>query len=374
MQTVTLTESTLGTLPAAQDYQLRVQPHLASTGWYAATLAVNFTWSSTTGWGCGLDTSTQVAIASIAADSGTSATDLITNVAANTVRGTGEPGATVVLTRAGTQVGTATVAADGTWSVPVTLTEGAATYTATATAQAGNTATASHDIRLDTVAPVVTQAAPCTTTGNPVSGVAGATWCRQTSLGWSMTATDTGGSGIATREYADSGTAYQAYSGTVTMAEAAGRVMRARATDVAGNVSTVSTGTYYVDGTGPTLTVTAPSPGLSLSLAVLGPLLNSSCSGMFACGTSSDAVSGQSQQVGWKLTHDGLLSDTCYTASGTTSCTGYAFQAGRGTLPSWEATRSRSVYSVLSSYVFAARAVDNAGNVTTVEFTFSTVL
>ncbi len=61
-----------------------------------------------------------------------------------TISGTGEPGAMIAVTVDGTSVGTATVAADGTWMLPTTsaLTNGSHTAVATATDGAGNTAMA----------------------------------------------------------------------------------------------------------------------------------------------------------------------------------------------------------------------------------------
>jgi uncharacterized repeat protein (TIGR01451 family) len=60
-----------------------------------------------------------------------------------TLSGTGETGATVAVTIDGTSVGSAVVAADGTWTLPLTssLSNGAHAVVATATDPAGNTAT-----------------------------------------------------------------------------------------------------------------------------------------------------------------------------------------------------------------------------------------
>jgi MYXO-CTERM domain-containing protein len=68
-----------------------------------------------------------------------------------TITGTGEVGATVVVSVDGTEVGTTTVAADGTWSVVVStaLAEGPHTVSASATDTLGNTASTENDFTVD---------------------------------------------------------------------------------------------------------------------------------------------------------------------------------------------------------------------------------
>ncbi|HWJ65644.1 MAG TPA: Ig-like domain-containing protein [Nocardioides sp.] len=84
-----------------------------------------------------------------------------------TISGTGEPGATVEVSIDGVVVGTAEVAADGTWSVDVTspLADGPHTVEATQTDDAGNTsAPTAVDVVVDTpVPPAPTVEAPATT-------------------------------------------------------------------------------------------------------------------------------------------------------------------------------------------------------------------
>lgn len=91
-----------------------------------------------------VDTETEVAITSPA--DGATTLDSTPNV-----RGTGEPGATVVVTIDGEEVGTATVGGDGTWVVPVTtpLANGEYTAEATATDSVGNTASATSTFTVD---------------------------------------------------------------------------------------------------------------------------------------------------------------------------------------------------------------------------------
>ena len=80
-----------------------------------------------------------VTINKISPDSGSSASDGVTNVAVVTVSGTTEANSTVKLFDGGNQAGTATADSSGNWSVTnVTLSEGVNNLTATATDAAGN--------------------------------------------------------------------------------------------------------------------------------------------------------------------------------------------------------------------------------------------
>lgn len=130
----------------------------------------------------------------ISSDSGSSSTDMITNVAAQTFSGTAEANASVQVVYNGTTK-TTTANGSGAWSVALTLAEGAKTATVTSTDAAGNTNSATPSLRLDTIAPTVTSETPvagtqytdstwddtCATRGGP--GICG-------------TAADTNGSGI----------------------------------------------------------------------------------------------------------------------------------------------------------------------------------
>lgn len=88
-----------------------------------------------------------------ACDSGI-AGDNLTNDATPTIRGTGEPGATVTVTSPTGEVLTTTVAADSTWSVTpgTALPDGAASFAVTATDAAGNTASTMVSLTVNSVA------------------------------------------------------------------------------------------------------------------------------------------------------------------------------------------------------------------------------
>ena len=101
---------------------------------------------------------TPVITNSISTDSGASGSDRVTNVAAQTLSGTAEAGSTVTISRGATTYPSVVAAANGTWTVPVTLAEGANSFTAVATDPAGNSSTASAGVSatLDTGLPTVT--------------------------------------------------------------------------------------------------------------------------------------------------------------------------------------------------------------------------
>jgi hypothetical protein len=97
----------------------------------------------------------------IGADSGVSASDGITNVAANRVLGSGAPGTTVEVRRGSTLVGTGTVTPAGTFDVPVTLVDGAQNLSVQLVNAAGVASAATTlQVTLDQVAPVVVPRTP----------------------------------------------------------------------------------------------------------------------------------------------------------------------------------------------------------------------
>lgn len=273
---------------------------------------------------CGTDDNTFVTIASLGQDSGSSNTDFVTNVAANTVNGTGEPGATISVRRGGAQIGTATVNSLGNWSAVVALgAEGQFAISAVATDLSGNTATASQNIWLDVTAPGVPGlASPClnadgsSAVGNPVAGLAGANWCKLTSRPFNATyptsAVDAGPSTTTGLQYTDNGSAWTNFpstdgfqTGSYTMLESARRDMQARAVDLAGNIGPVRAVTYYIDGTAPTVNVTSPAQVNYSSVTALRNAVSAACGATtrVACGTIDDTISGPSTAVApsWQL-------------------------------------------------------------------------
>ncbi len=344
-------------------------PRTGSSHWYSVTGRAGTAWVSTSARAAYVaDDTTTVSIVSMSGDSGSSSTDFITRNASTTLTGTAEIGATIAVRRGGSTIATATANGSGAWtSTTFTLNEGLQDLDAVATDGFANTATATRvGVRLDTVAPVTSRTDTCSNVGNAAPS---GSWCKVTSLSMTASFSDAG-SGLAagTSEFNNAGAGWTAYTGPLSLAEANGRVVGLRATDVAGNLGSSSV-TYYIDGTAPNLAITAPTDGLSLSLALLGSLLSTSCGGKTACGTSSDAVSGLASvsSVTWQLKRG----SQCLLAGGSYgTCT---MVAAIGTLPSWTTSTSGG-YSALSSYVLTVSSTDAAGNVQTVSVSFSTLL
>lgn len=99
-------------------------------------------------------------LTSISNDPG--AIDQITNVPAQTITGTAEPGSSVTLSRGATTFPAVLTAADGTFAAAVTLVEGSNTFTATATDTADNSSppAAPFTATLDTLSPTLTVTDP----------------------------------------------------------------------------------------------------------------------------------------------------------------------------------------------------------------------
>ena len=205
---------------------------------------------------------------SISNDSGT-AGDRVTNVAAQTLSGTAEAGSTVTISRGATAFSSVVAAANGTYSVPVTLVEGANSFTAVATDQAGNNSPTStaFTVTLDTVLPGLSITDPKNGVAyKDNSGPAAGRWANTCAgaPGACGTASDSG-SGVTSVRLAlrdttantcwtGTGTTYAAcgsalgVSGTTTWSKAiayavvAGRSLQltVTVTDLAGNVATTT--------------------------------------------------------------------------------------------------------------------------------------
>ncbi len=205
---------------------------------------------------------------SIGTDSGTPG-DRVTNVAAQTLSGTAEAGSTVTVSRGATTFPSVVAAANGTWSAPVTLSEGANSFTAVATDPAGNSSTASAGLpaTLDTLLPTVTTTDPkggvayrdtmgpaagrwantcsgtpgaCGTSSDSGSGVTSVTLVlRDVNAGTCWTGT---GSNYATCGSPVAVTGTTTWSKAIAYAVVAGRSLQltVTATDLAGNIGTTS--------------------------------------------------------------------------------------------------------------------------------------
>src|SRR5207248_2083017 len=182
-----------------------------------------------------------------ASDSGSSSTDNLTNVTTPTFTGTAEAGSTVQLFRGGsTLIGTGTADGSGNWTITSSaLTDGTYSITAKATDVVGNVSSASGvlSITIDTTppssAPTTPDMAAASDSGSSstdnITNVTTPAFSGTAESGSTVTLFSDGG-------HAGSGTA-AAYSNSAitTSALTAGtHSITAKATDVAGNVSSAS--------------------------------------------------------------------------------------------------------------------------------------
>ncbi|MFE7226183.1 Ig-like domain-containing protein, partial [Nocardioides sp. NPDC057577] len=174
-----------------------------------------------------------------------------------TITGTGEPGATVEVSMDGTVIGTATVDADGGWTLPTTdaLAEGEHTVSAIQTDEAGNVSPAdSNTFTIDTAgpeAPVITGPADGSTIGPDVQTVTGTAEPNATvnvtvdGVDHETTANAEGAWSI------DVGTPFAEGEHTATATQ----------TDAAGNTSPAATSTFTVDASEEAPVITSPESG-----------------------------------------------------------------------------------------------------------------
>jgi len=270
-------------------------------------------------------------------------TDNITSITTPTFTGTAEANATVRLydTDGTTVLGTATADGSGNWSITSsTLSAGSHTITAKATDAAGNVSAASSGlvVTIDTTAP----SAPVVTgitTDTGTSATDGITNDQSLIINGTAEANSTvevfkGGVSIGTATTNGSGAWSFDYTGT-TLAEGS-YTFTAKATDVAGNVSALSSGlTVTIDTTAPAV----------------------------------PAVTGISTDTGVNST-DGITTDTTLVINGTGPAStlievfmggisiGTATSDGTG---AWSFDYTGTSLA-LGSYVFTAKSKDTAGN------------
>lgn len=160
---------------------------------------------------------------------------------------------TVTATDAGSGVDRIEYSLDGqpyaAYTAPVTVNQpGQHTVSYRATDKAGNTSTAASASFTvvaapgDTTPPTVTAA---------VAGQQDGSWSYVGSATVTLTAADTGGSGLLRVEYALDGQGYIVYTGPVTVNTPGQHTFSYRATDRAGNVSTTGSTTFNVVESGP---------------------------------------------------------------------------------------------------------------------------
>ncbi|MBS2025887.1 MAG: Ig-like domain repeat protein, partial [Deltaproteobacteria bacterium] len=194
-------------------------------------------------------------------------TAALTNSKNPAITGTAEVGASVVVKdeNGNTLCSIASVPAGGAWSCPASaaaLSDGAHTLTATATDAAGNTATSSKSMTVDTQAPAValTTAALVSTHTPAISGAA--------EVGASVVVKDENGNVLCTVASVGSNGTFSCPVSASALADGA-HTLTATATDAAGNTGTASK-TMTVDTTAPAVALTTPAAINSTTPAISG--------------------------------------------------------------------------------------------------------
>ncbi|MFY9914521.1 MAG: Ig-like domain-containing protein, partial [Nocardioidaceae bacterium] len=204
---------------------------------------------------------------SISADTGASSTDQVTKTTAQTLSGTAEPGSTVIVKRGTTTMSTVTANASGIFTTTsLNLVAGVNSFTATSTDSAGNVSavSATFPVTLDTSVP----AKPVLTGISNDTGVS--TTDEITNVATQVVSgTAEAGSEVTVKQTVPStatlGTSSTDGSGAFTFAmdftPNQATTITATATDLAGNISTASTGLVVkVDQIAPTTTVNSITP------------------------------------------------------------------------------------------------------------------
>lgn len=190
---------------------------------------------------------------SISADTGSSTSDRVTNVASQTLTGTAEAGASVTVTRGGAAF-TGTADGSGAWSITVTLVEGANSLSVAQVDPAGNTSagTSVPSISLDTTLPTGSFTSPangasltsnsyktgCAAANFSICGVAADTLGTNPSgLSTVTVSLSRSGSSVFTDQPATGTASWSYLTGNLTSGS---YVATAKVTDKAGNLRTVT--------------------------------------------------------------------------------------------------------------------------------------
>ncbi|WP_255442010.1 Ig-like domain-containing protein [Corallococcus sp. Z5C101001] len=234
-----------------------------------------------------------------------------------TITGTSTGATSVTVTYNGTTYGPIPVDGSGNWSytLPVSLTDGTYTVTATATDAAGNTSTTDDTtFTVDLTDPEVGITTPAngatlgtdtvTVTGTSV----GATFVTLTFEGTSYGPISVDGNG------------HWSYTLPGPLAEGSYTVT-AVATDAAGNTSTPATSTFTVDLTAPTVAITAPANGstvLTNTVTVTGTSTGATSVSLVFDGTSYGPISVDGSG-NWSFTPPVTLTQRAYTVTAVSS-------------------------------------------------------
>jgi large repetitive protein len=277
-------------------------------------------------------------------DTGTSASDGLTNVATPTVTGTAEAGATVKLYDGATQVGSATADGSGNWSITSsTLAEGGHTISAVASDAAGNVGATSGPlaVTIDTTAPIM--AITSDVSMLKAGETATVTFTFSEDPGTTFTIGDVTVGGGTLGAISGTGltrTAVYTPDANVNNGTASITVTHGSYTDAAGNAgAAATTPSLTFDTLAPTLTITSDVPTLKVGEAATITFTFSEDPGAsFAWdGSSGDvAVSGGTLSAisGTGTTRTAIFTPDANTNAGTASITvshdSYSDAAGNG--------------------------------------------
>jgi RHS repeat-associated protein len=190
---------------------------------------------------------------------------LLTNVPHGTLGGTTNPGVAVSLETGSDGLfdeGNTTAGASGSYSFPVTLNEGLNTLQVQAVDGFGQKRTASVTVTLDTVPPAVAVASPAPglVTNHNVT-VAGTVTDDRSGVALLQAAVD--GGAYAAVAFDAAGNFHFATALPLDHTADGSHTVHLRAADRAGNVSAVTDVSFTLDTVPPTVSITAPAPGLT---------------------------------------------------------------------------------------------------------------
>jgi hypothetical protein len=267
--------------------------------------------------------------------------DHITNYTTPTLSGTAEANSTVIVYRNGSSVGTVTASSTGAWSyLNSTLSDGTYTFTATATDLAGNVSLVSAPFNITIVTKISTPQVTGISPDTGASSTDGVTQAKNISLVGKAGANNTvqvlkGGTAVGSTVADGNGNWTFNYTGTTLSAGT--YYFTAKATDVAGNVSSVSaTFTVVVDYTAPLAPVIS---GFTPDTGVVGDHITNA---------TTPTLTGTAEANSFVTIYSGgsAVGTTKASSTGVWSYTNSALSAG--------------------TYTFTATATDLAGNVSPV--------
>ena len=230
------------------------------------------------------------------------------NVATQTISGTvtsveATAGATVTLfdtiNGVTSQIGTATVGANGVWSTSVTLSgDGAHSIVARDTDAVGNTGTSNPVVlTLDTVPPVVTISTASETSNVATQNIAGVVGAGDAAIGSIVRLFDTI-NGVTSQIGTATVGAGGAWSTSVTLSGEGAHLIVAADTDAAGNIGTSNPVVFTLNTVAPTVTISTASETSNVATHTVSGTVTSAEAAPGATVTLFDTINGVTSQIG----------------------------------------------------------------------------